>query len=104
VSQRLVVVAQILGAFFFCLLEFDRAGADRHAVAVFQRMFEFLFAVDVDLVRATMNLAVHVVTIDDQETAIVTRADVRVMTRRAWVIQHDLIVGRAPDRARGLGR
>ena len=101
-AQRLVVVTQIGGALFLWLFELDRAGANRDAVTVLQHVLELLFAVDEDLVRAAIDLAVDVNAVDDHERTIVGRLDVRVVTRRARIVQDDLIVGRAPDVASEL--
>ena len=96
-AQWLVVVTQIGRALFFWLFKLDRARANRDAVAILQRVLELLFAVDEDFVSAAMNLAVDVNAIDDHERTIVARLDVRVVTRRARIVQNDLIVRRAPD-------
>ena len=64
-AEGLVVVTQIGGALFLRLFKLDRAGANRDAIAVLERVLELLFAVDEDLVCAAMNLAVDLNAVDD---------------------------------------
>src|SRR6266436_1515682 len=95
--------AAVSGALFLRLLKPDRAGADRNPVAVFQRMLKSLFAVDEDVVGAPFDLPVHHYAVNNHERTVVGRLNVRVVARRARIIEHNLIVGRAPDHARRLG-
>ena len=62
-----------------------------------------VLAVDEDVVGAPLDLAVHHYAVNDHERTVVGRLDVRVVARRARVIEHNLIVGRAADHARRLG-
>ena len=68
-AQRLVVVTNVSGSFFRRLLETQRAGADRDAVAVFELVFEARFAVDEDFIGAATELAVDYGAVDDRERA-----------------------------------
>src|ERR1044072_124803 len=102
-AARVVVITEIGGAFFFGLLKPQRTGADGNAVTVLERMFEFLFAIHVDLVGAAVDLAVHVHAVNDHERAVITGLDVSVMPRRARIVKHYLIVRRPPDLARRFG-
>ena len=96
-AQGLIVKTEIGSAFFLWQLESKRAGADGDPVAVFQLVLEFLFAIYVDFVRAAPELPAGEDTIDDHERSIVTQFDMRVMSRRARIIEHDLVVGRAAN-------
>src|SRR5205807_9615920 len=96
-AQRLIVKAQIGSAFFLWQLESNRTGANGDTVAVFQPVFEFLFAVYVDFVRAAPELPAGEDSIDDHEPSVVAQLYMRVMPRRARIVEHDLVVGRAAD-------
>ena len=96
-AQRLIVKAEIGSAFFFWQLESKRAGADGDPVAVFQLVLEFLLAIYVDFVRAAPELPAGEDSIDDHEPSVVAQLYMRVMPRRARIVEHDLVVGRAAD-------
>ena len=100
-SERLVIVAHIVRALLFLLLEAQRARADSDAVAVFKRMLVARLAIDEDLVGAASHLAADDGAVNDCKDLIV-EPDVCVMARSARVIQHDVVIRRAPNRALGL--
>src|SRR5690242_21736742 len=101
-AQRLVVVANVGGLFFDRLLKPSRAAAGREAVAVFKHVIKTRFAVDENLVRTASQLAVDDGAVDDVESAVLERFDMRVIARSARIIQHHRIVGRTTNRASGL--
>src|SRR5262249_38291383 len=86
-------------AFFFSLFKAQRARADCDAIAIFQWVFEFLLAVNKYFVSAALDLAVDHNTVDDRERAVIVGTNVRVVSRGARVIQHNLIVGCAANHA-----
>src|SRR5260370_23878689 len=96
-SERLVVVTEIGGPLFPGLFEFERAGSDRHSVAVLQRMLEFLIAVDIDFVGASLDLSIDVDAVDHHEPAVIGAFNMRVMAGGPWTVQDDLIVGGCPN-------
>src|SRR5260370_28227042 len=100
-SERLVVVTEIGGTRFPGFFEFERGGSDRHSVAVLQRMLEFLIAVDIDFVGASFDLSIDVDAVDHHDPAVIGGFNMRVMAGGPWIVEHDLIVGRAPN---GAGR
>lgn len=100
-TQWFVVVTEIGSAFFLRLFKAQRAGSDGNPIAILQQMFEHLFAVDKDLVRAAFDLTVDRNAINNHERSVVISPDMRVVTGRARVVKHDLIVGRAPNHAWG---
>ena len=104
VAQRLVIVTHIGGAFFRCLFEAQSAGADGNAVAILELLFQPRIAIDVNLVSAAAKLAVNQHAIDESECGFVFRADVRVIARDTWIVQHDTIVRGAANGAGNLRR
>ena len=66
-------------------------------------MLESLLTVDEDMVGAPLDLAAYHYAVNNHERTVVGRLNVRVVARRARIIEHNLIVGRAPDQARRLG-
>ena len=102
VAQRPIVVANIGCAFLRCLLETQRAGADRNAVAGFQLVFELRFTIDEHLIRAATQLAVDYRAIDHLERTVVPLPDVRVITRGARIVQDYKVVRGAADGADAL--
>src|SRR5712671_2517165 len=100
-AQRLVVEAEIGSAFFLRLLEAQRARSNRDAIAVFQELFELLFAVYKNLVRASFDLTIDDGAINKHEGTIGIRPNMSVVSRCTRIVEHDLIVGCAPNHARG---
>src|SRR6185369_10465776 len=98
-SERFIVETQIGGAFFFRLFKPQGAGANGYAIAVFESVFEFLFAVDKYFVGAALDLAVNHDAVEDRKRAVIVRLEVRMVTRGPRVIQDHLIVGSAPNHA-----
>src|SRR5205807_2935205 len=76
------------------------ARAYLHAVAVAQRVFEPLLAVDEDVVGRELAIDAPV----DDDVRAVRELDVRVVARGARVVQNGAVVGRAPDGAHALRR
>ena len=99
-AQRFIVIAEIGRPLFLRLFKAQRRGPDRDAIAVLQQMFELLFAVDKDLVRASFDLTGDRNAIDNHERAIGIRRHMRVVPRRPRVVKYYLVVGRAPNHAR----
>src|SRR6266851_8134060 len=100
-AERLVIVTKIGGPLVPGLFEFECAGSDRHSVAVLQRMLEFLIAVDINFVGASLDLSIDVHAVDHHEPAVIGGFNMRVMAGSSWIVEHDLIVGRASN---GAGR
>src|ERR1051326_874134 len=96
-AQRFIVKTEIGGAFFFWLLKTQRAGADSYACAVSEFMLELLFTVYINFICAALELSVDQHPVDDFKSAVVAYFNMRVMARRARVIQHDLVIGCAPN-------
>src|SRR5260370_1208990 len=64
-------------------------------------MLEFLIAVHIDFVGASLHLSIDVAAVDHHEPAVIGGFNMRVMAGGPWIVEHDLIVGRAPN---GAGR
>ena len=99
-AKGLIVITEVDGPLFLGLLKTNSAGPDRHAVAVFEGMLELLLAVYEHLVGAAFDLPVNEHAIDERERAVFVGSDVRVVSRRARIVEHNLIVGRATNHAR----
>src|SRR5260370_6234018 len=95
-AERLVILTKIGGPLVPGLFEFERAGSDRHSVAVLQRMLEFLIAVDIDFVGASLDLSIDVDAVDHHEPAVIGGFNMRVMAGGPWIGEHDLTVARSP--------
>src|SRR4030095_14582764 len=90
--------------FFTGLLETQSARADRDAISVLELMFKLRLTVYENFVRAAPELSVDDCAVDNREGAVVGLIYVSVVTRSAWIIKHDRIVGRAANRASDLRR
>ncbi len=60
-------------------------------------------AVNENFVGAATQFAIDHGAVDQRERTVVARFDVRVITRRARIVQDDGVVGRAADGAGALG-
>ena len=102
VAERLVLEARLglRRAALVGEVEAESARADLDDVAVAQRMFEPLLAVDEDMVGR--ELAVHAAVYEN--VGAVAVPDVRVVARGARVVKDDAVVRRAPDGADALRR
>ena len=96
-AKRLIVVTEVDSPLFPGLLKTNSAGPDRNAVAVFEWVLELLLAVYEHLVGAAFELSVNEHAIDQRERAVFVGSDVRVVSRRAGIVEHNLIVGRATN-------
>ena len=96
-TERLIVVTEVDGPLFLGLLKTNSAGPDRNPVTVFKRVLELLLAVYEYLVGAAFDLPVNENAIDKRERAVFVGSDVRVVSRRARIVKHNLIVGRATN-------
>src|ERR1041384_5516182 len=61
-------------------------------------VFSTSFAVNVNLICAPLELAINENAVDDHERAVIVCFDVGMVPRRARVVEHDMIVRRAPNR------
>src|SRR6185503_11720914 len=101
-AQRFVVITHIGGALFGALFKPQRAGADGYTIAVFQLVFIMRTAINEYFVGAATKLPINHRAVYQSERAIVTRLDVRVITRSPRVIENHTVVRCAADGARAL--
>ena len=93
-TQWLIVVTDLTGAFLDSLLKTQRARADGYSITILQFPFRLWLAVDKDLVGAATEFSVDYGAIDDGELT-VFGFYMRVVTRGAGIVDYDRIVRRA---------
>src|ERR1051325_3917774 len=101
-AERLIVVANVGGPFFGALLESQRAGADRYAVAILELILVVWPTVNEDLVGAAAQFAIDDCAVDHRKRSIFAGFDVSVIARGSRVIEHYGVVRSATDGALGL--